>query len=337
MSDSIVVQSSGRLHMGFFDLHGGLGRKFGSIGLSLIEPGLVMSAHTAKSLNVTGEVNVPVPVLAKVTTIAQKLMAVLHIDESVELNISQHIPEHAGLGSGTQLALVVGSAISHLYNLNLSTVQLAELTGRGRRSGIGIAAFDYGGLLVDGGRVSSGSQASVPPLLARYNFPEDWSILLVFDANQAGVHGEQEKLAFNQLPVFSENLSAHLCRHVLMQALPAIVERDLTAFGQSIQVLQQHVGDHFAPVQGGRYASKLVGEVLQYLEKTGVDCFGQSSWGPTGFAIFENRHIAEKHLQQLKATFTDQALSWQITGACNHGAALTSKNQLNTYLIHHHI
>jgi len=322
MAASITVRTSGRLHMGFFDLHGGLGRKFGSIGLSLAEPGLVMSAHVAKSLNVTGGATVPASVIAKSSAIAQQLISALHLGGAVELNISQHIPEHAGLGSGTQLALAVGTAISRLYNLNLSTAQIAELTHRGRRSGIGIAAFDYGGLLVDGGRVSAGGAVSVPPLLARYNFPEDWSILLIFDTNQPGIHGEQEKLAFNQLPVFSENLAAHLCRHVLMQALPAIVERDLTAFGQSIQVLQKYVGDYFAPIQGGRYASKLVGEVLQYLEKSGVACFGQSSWGPTGFAIFENSHVAEKHLQQLKMTFTDVALSWMICSACNHGAEL---------------
>lgn len=326
MTDSIKVRSNGRLHMGFFDLHGGLGRKFGSIGLSLAEPSLVLDAHVANSLNVTGGATVPASVIAKSSVIAQQLISALHLDGSVELNISQHIPEHAGLGSGTQLALAIGTAISHLYHLDLSAAKIAELTLRGKRSGIGIAAFDQGGLLVDGGRVSAGQAAGVPPLLARYNFPEEWSILLIFYAKQPGIHGEQEKLAFNQLPVFSEDLAAHLCRQVLMQALPAIVERDLTAFGQSIQVLQKHVGDYFAPIQGGRYASKSVGEVLHYLEEAGVACFGQSSWGPTGFAIFENSHTAEKYLQQLKTKFTDEALSWQISRACNHGAELTFRN-----------
>jgi len=105
-----------------------------------------------------------------------------------------------------------------------------------------------------------------------------------------------------------------------MQAMPAIVERDLAAFGQSIQVLQQHVGDYFAPVQGGRYASKLVEGVLNHLQQTGVACFGQSSWGPTGFAIFENSNVTENHLQQLKTRFNNQALSWKICKASNQGA-----------------
>lgn len=324
MTVSIHVRCSGRLHMGFFDLHGGLGRKFGSIGLSLAEPALQVEAQVSKQLNVTGDVSIPGTVLAKASAIAQQLVTRLNLDGALDLHISQHIPEHAGLGSGTQIALAVGSAISNLYQLDLNARKIAELSGRGRRSGIGIAAFDQGGLLIDGGRGTAADAHAVPPLLVRYHFPEEWTILLIFDATQPGIHGEQEKLGFNQLPVFSENLAAHLCRHVLMQAMPAIVERDLTAFGHAIQVLQQHVGDYFAPVQGGRYASKLVADVLHYLQQAGVACFGQSSWGPTGFAIFENSSLAEQYAQQLKTKFTDPALSWKICKASNQGADISA-------------
>ncbi len=322
MTTNLKVKTSGRLHMGFFDLHGGLGRKFGSIGLSLNAPNLVIEAQLAETLKVSGAASIPVAVVSKATLILQQLVNNLNLPDAVTLNIEQAIPEHAGLGSGTQLALAVGAAVNRLYKLNLTTTQIAKLTGRGGRSGIGIAAFDTGGLIIDGGRVLAATNTSIPPLLVRYKFPEDWSILLIFDASQPGVHGEQEKKAFNQLPIFPENLAALLCRHVLMQAMPAIAERDLTAFGQSIQVLQKHVGDYFSPVQGGRYASALVGSVLEYLQQTGVVCFGQSSWGPTGFAIFENSEVAQNYLQQLKIKYLGQALTWQICSACNHGAEL---------------
>jgi beta-RFAP synthase len=233
------------------------------------------------------------------------------------------LPEHAGLGSGTQLALAIGAAISHLFQLNLSTKELAVLSGRGQRSGIGIAAFDHGGLLIDGGRRMEADSQGIPPLLARYDFPEDWRILLVLDKQLAGVHGEHERAAFEQLPPFSESLAAHLCRHVLMQAMPALLERDLYAFGQAIQVLQSHVGDYFAPVQGGRYASAEVAAVLQYLSASGVACFGQSSWGPTGFAVFADAASAEGHLSQLKTKFAQCGLSWIICSGYNRGAQLS--------------
>lgn len=321
----VLIKSTARLHMGFFDLHGGLGRKFGSIGLSLATPSIELSARFSDKLHVTGAASA----IDKVSTIAQQLITRLNIKGSVSLDIGQHIPEHAGLGSGTQSALAVGTVISRLYNLDLSTAKIAELTGRGGRSGIGIAAFDHGGLLIDGGRASGLSASSstltsskVPPLLARYDFPEDWRILLILDANQPGIHGEVEREAFNKLPEFPENLAAHLCRYVLMQAMPALVEHDLTAFGFAIQELQSHVGDYFAPAQGGRYASLQVGAILQYLQSMGVACFGQSSWGPTGFAVFENEVEAEKHLQQLRMTFLDSNLTWKICRARNTGAEL---------------
>jgi beta-ribofuranosylaminobenzene 5'-phosphate synthase len=314
----ISIHSTARLHMGFFDLHGGLGRKFGSIGLSLTAPSIELSATRADELLVTGLAS------DRAERIAKKIITELNLSSAVNLDVKQNIPGHAGLGSGTQFALAIGTAISKLYGLNLTTPQIAELTGRGDRSGIGIAAFDLGGLLIDGGRVSNHLQSlanhKVPPLLARYDFPEAWRILLILDNKQAGIHGEEELAAFKTLPVFPENLAAHLCRSVLMQGMPAIVERDLTAFGRCIRELQMHVGDYFALAQGGRYASQQVSAVLQHLEKSGVACFGQSSWGPTGFAVFENSELAHKHMLELKMTFTESNLTFMICSANNRGA-----------------
>jgi beta-RFAP synthase len=322
----VTVASTARLHMGFFDLHGGLGRKFGGIGLSLSAPKQVITAKLSDTLQISGASR------SRASLIAEQCISILNLKGSVSLNIEQHIPEHAGLGSGTQLALAIGSAINQLYHLNLSTAQIAELTGRGGRSGIGIAAFDYGGLLIDGGRLSgqtsskktvtANKAANIPPLLARYDFPENWRILLIMDANQSGIHGEAEREAFNQLPMFSENLAAYLCRYVLMQAMPALVEHDLTAFGGAIQALQSHVGDYFSPAQGGRYASKQIGAVLQHLDEMGVACYGQSSWGPTGFAVFESDELAHKYMLELKMTFTAPNLTWQICSANNKGSTV---------------
>jgi len=322
----IAVQTSARLHMGFFDLHGGLGRKFGGIGLALNAPQLELIASFSDEplkVTVSGDhvASSNLAVLAKVKNISQQIIDQCSIKGNLNLHLEHHIAEHAGLGSGTQLALAVGTAISRLYQLNLSPMQIAKITGRGARSGIGIAAFSYGGVLIDGGRATGKVETSkLPPLLARYDFPSQWRVLLILDATLPGVHGEEEVLAFNQLPEFSANLAAHLCRHVLMQAMPALAENDLSAFGESIQELQAHVGDYFAPAQGGRYASPLVENVLMHLKHAGVKCFGQSSWGPTGFAVFENEVDAEKHLQQLRAKFTSTNLSWMVCSARNHSA-----------------
>jgi len=307
---SVNVITSSRLHLGFFDLNGGLGRKFGSIGLSLQAPVTSLSISPSKTFTADGEG------AERAIKIAQQVARHLNVDAGLHIHLDQVIPEHSGLGSGTQLSLAVGMAMNALYQRNLSVNEVAVLTQRGTRSGIGLGTFSTGGLIVDGGRASN---SPVPPVIARAEFPEDWPILLIFDKGHSGVYGTQELAAFQNLPHFPEASAALLCRKVLMQALPAIAERDLSAFGQAIQTLQAVTGDYFAPAQGGgRYTSPLVAKVLSQLQVNGVHCFGQSSWGPTGFAIFENQLEAETQLNQLNATFGhEQTLQFLLTKANN--------------------
>jgi beta-RFAP synthase len=283
--------------MGFFDLNGNLGRRYGSIGLSLDQPATELHAWRADELGAEG------PGASRALEIARRLIAALQLKGGMHLVVQRAIPEHAGLGSGTQLSLAVGLALSRLHGLDLDVQQVAQLTDRGTRSGIGLGAFASGGVIVDGGR---GPHTLVPPVLARTAFPEDWRIVLIFDDAHTGVHGAEEIAAFRNLPEFPAETAAHLCRCVLMQALPALVERDLSAFGAAIRELQQATGDHFAPAQGGRYASKRVTAVLQWLAERGVECYGQSSWGPTGFALFANEADAQASLEALRTRFADE-------------------------------
>ena len=312
---SVNVTTSSRLHLGFFDLNGGLGRKFGSIGLSLQAPVTSLSISPSKTFTAEGEG------AERAIKIAQQVARHLNVDGGVHIHLDQVIPEHSGLGSGTQLSLAVGMAMNALYQRNLNVNEVAVLTQRGTRSGIGLGTFSTGGLIVDGGRAS---KSPVPPVIARAEFPEDWPILLIFDKGHSGVYGTQELSAFQNLPLFPEASAALLCRQVLMQALPAIAERDLPAFGQAIQALQAVTGDYFAPAKGGgRYTSSLLANVLSQLQANGVHCFGQSSWGPTGFAVFENQLEAETQLNQLNASFGhEQTLQFLLTKANNQSSQI---------------
>lgn len=307
---SISVTTSSRLHMGFFDLNGGLGRRFGSIGLALQAPTTALIVSPAKEISASGDG------ANRAIKIAQLLFQALNLDAGIHIQLKQNIPEHSGLGSGTQLSLAIGLSLSKLYGLDLTVNDIAVLTKRGARSGIGLGTFAQGGLIVDGGRTL---QSAIPPVIAHADFPQDWPILLIFDRSHQGVHGDQEIAAFQNLPPFPAEASAILCRHVLMQALPAIAERDLKAFGEAIQALQTMTGDYFAPAQGGaRYTSPLVAAALQHLQSNGVHCFGQSSWGPTGFAVFENETLATQHLQQLTTRFEGNPdLQFMLTKANN--------------------
>jgi beta-ribofuranosylaminobenzene 5'-phosphate synthase len=318
---TIQVLTSARLHMGFFDLHGGMGRRFGSLGVSLQAPQLRLSLRRAEQSSARGED------AERALAIAQKLLAHIHLPQdylpqAVALEVQQAIPAHAGLGSGTQMALAVGSAINQAFNLNMSLADIAHLTQRAARSGIGLGTFAYGGLIVDGGR---SEQTVVPPVISHMAFP-DWPILLILQTDHQGVHGAEELKAFDTLPEFSADDAQRLCREVLMRALPAIHEKDLSAFATAVQTLQAICGDYFAPAQGGgRYASPLVTDALHFLKQQGVACFGQSSWGPTGFAVLPDEATAQRLCALAQQHFAGSGLQWLVTKACNHPAQILER------------
>src|SRR5690606_12370632 len=138
----------------------------------------------------------------------------------VAIRVEEAIPPHAGLGSGTQLALAIGAGLVRLYGLDLGARAIAALTERGARSGIGVGTFEQGGFVLDGGRDPSGG---TPPVLLRTEFPHAWRFILVLDAQASGLHGVDEQEAFARLPPFPAERAAHLCRLVLMRLLPALV------------------------------------------------------------------------------------------------------------------
>lgn len=292
-SDSFVhVTAPARLHMGFLDPSGGLGRRFGSLGLALDQPATRLRIARAPAFLVTG------PQADRAQRYAQEMIGRLNLPGGVAIRIQECIPAHSGLGSGTQMALAVGTALAHLYELNMSAHDIAHLLQRGARSGIGIGAFEQGGLLLDGGR---GARSQPPPLVARAPFPEPWRVLLVLERNRRGVAGDRERRAFDGLAEFPSSAAGELCRLVLMQVLPAMVEADIRAFGAAVTQIQRRVGDYFAPVQGGRYTSSAVSEVLSWCERERVYGIGQSSWGPTGFGFCESEAQAEAVRNQLAA------------------------------------
>jgi beta-RFAP synthase len=278
--------------MGFLDLGGSLGRKFGSIGVGIDEIATRLCLEPAARLEVTG------PDAARARRAAQTMASNVGHELPARIYVEAAIPHHAGLGSGTQLALAIGLGLSRLHGLGFEPGDIAAMIGRGARSGIGIAVFEQGGLVVDAGR---GDRTRIPPVIARLAMPPDWRFIIVLDQNDEGLHGVQEVEAFKSLPVFPAEEAARLCHLLLMRGLPAVLEKDIHAFGAVIAELQASVGDHFAPVQGGRFTSPRVRAALEFLADHGAVGIGQSSWGPTGFCLVESPAMAERLRQAVTA------------------------------------
>jgi len=297
--------------MGFIDLSGSLGRNFGSIGVALNEISTRISVSYSHQLTILGDSS------ERAEKCVKSLCNELNVSDQLQIDIECAIPEHVGLGSGTQMSLAVGTALNAFYDLGLSVRDIAKLTARGKRSGIGIGVFEQGGLVVDGGRAKD---TITPPVISHIDIPESWRFILVFDKRGQGLHGEQEIQAFKELPPFPQQEASRLCYLLMMQGLPAVAEQNITLFGDVITQLQQSVGEHFSSVQGGIYTSDEVAEVMQWLQQQGAVGLGQTSWGPTGFCAVDSASQADFLISELHSQFAHlNHLSFVATSARNSG------------------
>jgi beta-ribofuranosylaminobenzene 5'-phosphate synthase len=311
-TNTIDVFAPARLHLGFLDLDGMLGRRFGSIGLTLDGIGT--------RIRLTDDAASEAPPPGRAQDLLAALTRRLDAGDRWRLSIAETIPEHVGLGSGTQLGLAIAAALGTALGRRSDARSLAPLVERGARSGIGIGAFDLGGFLVDGGK---GTGEAPAPIVARAEFPADWRIVLIFDAARRGLSGEAERQAFRDLPPFPEEAAAHLCHLALLRLLPGLAEQDFAAVAASVGEINACIGDHFAPAQGGRYASAPVGEIIAFLTTAGFTGVGQSSWGPTGFVLVEDAAGARRLYDQLTNRFAgNSALSFRVCSGRNRGAEI---------------
>lgn len=310
----VTVTIPARLHLGFLDLNGSLGRRFGSIGLAVSGLYTRIAFHRASKNRVSG------PECERVMIHVEKMVQRLALGGGHDVNVLDVVPAHAGLGSGTQLALAVAAGVRRLHDLPSDIEGDAIHLGRGARSGVGIGLFRRGGLVVDGG--SAGKEIPAP-IVSHIAFPDNWRIIVVLDPVRHGIHGVEEAAAFGRLPAFPDGDAARLCRLVLMKALPAIAEHDIVNFGSAIKELQARLGDYFAAAQGGaRFTSPEVAAVLAVLDGEGAFGIGQSSWGPTGFAFAATRQEADRLAEMARRHPRAQGLDIRVCAGFNRAAEI---------------
>lgn len=292
MAKSIWVEAPARLHLGMFDLNGDLGRRFGGIGVAITQPSLLIEVQEAAEPNASG------PCAEQAAAFAQRFILAHGLAGGASIRVYQAIPQHVGMGSGTQLGLAVARALAELYGLPADPAALAAAAGRARRSAIGTWAFGQGGFIVEGGRRTD--REAPAPLLARYPMPEDWHCVVVVPAVAAGLSGEREVAAFGELAPPPPELVGQITRLALMLLLPALVEGDIESFGRALTDIQRLVGDCFSPAQGGRFANTRSAELIEALLEWGAAGAGQSSWGPAVYGFV----AGERQGQELAARAT---------------------------------
>lgn len=309
------VVTGSRLHFGLFHVpvdglthwpDGTPVRKFGGVGVMVNVPEIVVRVERAEEWEAVG------PLAERALAFARR---VSDSRVSFRVEVERCPPEHVGLGVGTQLGMAVGTAVATELRKSLTARDVATLVGRGERSGIGVHGFAHGGLIVDGGK-SDGTAVGLP--LARLAWPTEWPIVLARPRVTPGCHGDRERAAFarSRSPAAALRTAERLTRLGLLGLVPALIERDFVAFASAVYEFNRAAGEPFAADQGGVYASAEVDALISRIRTLGVDGCGQSSWGPTVFAVCRDPDQAAFLAENLSDS-TDVT----ITTGKNDGAA----------------
>jgi len=287
------ITTPSRLHIALIDLNGALGRIDGGIGLALDTPSIIVSAEKADEIVVEGN-----STLQERVKKSAELVARGH--GGIRIVIEEDYPSHVGLGSGTQASLAAGMAVNMLYDMGLSVLDIARIVRRGGTSGIGVTAFEQGGLILDGGhrfdekggfKPSSASSAPPPPVLMRHEFP-DWDIVLAFPALKGAFSTREVSIFQKECPIPLEEVQA-VSHTILIELLPALLEENLETFGSAINRLQG-TGFKRREIELQPTARTLMDVML----RSGAAGAGMSSFGPLVYGITDSPHEVQEAVKE---------------------------------------
>jgi len=319
---TVRVSTGARLHVGFCNLSLAHERLYGSLGLALDEPRVEVTADPAETVVCEHD--------------AAREFAAAAVDElgvdGAEVTVEAELPRHAGLGSGTQLALAVLAAVARVHDRDPAVRARAPALGRGGRSGVGVATFESGGFVLDGGhpttrftteRPERGSW-DVPPTVARHDVPADWRFVLVIPETEPGPSDDAEDRQMrNVVESAAPDVADCVGGVVLRRVLPAVAEGDHERFGAAVEAVGRLNGSWYADAQGGVYRPP-VGELVDALSADpAVAGAGQSSWGPTTYGVTDaDRAEAAAAAGRGALDDADVDGTVRVVGGRNRGAAV---------------
>lgn len=314
----VHVSTPSRLHFGLLRLHERDGRSFGGLGMMVERPRVELDISAADEWAVSG------PSAKRAAVFAERAFATLGLTErpsALRVRVASIVPQHRGLGGGTQLALAIAAGVRELAGRPPgAAAELAATVGRGLRSAVGSHGFIHGGLLWERGRTTEGRLAE---LSARVAMPPPWRVVLVAPPQGCGLSGPSERAAFDRLPPVPTDVTRRLETLAEDQILPAARAAELDAFGEGVYQYGRLSGESFACVQGGPYASAEIAACVAAIRARGVRAVGQSSWGPTVFAVTADAAAASELVVALQQDVRWSSYEIEITAPDNRGAVIT--------------
>lgn len=328
----MIIETPSRLHLTLIDLNGSIGRIDGGVGLTIEEPKLILEAKSQdegtqiffKESQYLSE-ELMRDYREKIESTVRKISDFLKIDSGFKFEVKKAYPAHSGLGSGTQLSLAAAKLLLNINHHDMNAFQIAKIVGRGGTSGIGVIAFDQGGFIIDGGHKvdekpdflpSSASNASPAPLITRYDFPQDWNIILAIPDVPAGASGQKEVNIFQKycpIPLTEVQQLSHI---LLMKMMPSVVEKDLDSFGSAVNEIQ-NIGFKKIEVE---FQDPVIDKLIENMGDAGAAGVGMSSFGPTVYALTDTNTKDISKIAQSTMEEVDGKVI--VTKAKNNGAII---------------
>ncbi len=347
------VTAPARLHFGLMQIDPTQPHCYGGLGLMLDAPALQIYLEESSSFAVTVSATNQTAtsrraIIEKVTESWRHCVRFFpeFNPDGYCLQVAQCPRLHSGLGTGTQLACSIASlvvaheSVRHTSNLprRLTASQLwndfhisssefpinhhglpsahdklAEISGRGKRSHIGLEGFLKGGWIFDEGKCTKQSSMleaqSCQRKVHHLSFPEQWQVLLVTSDGVEGLSGAQEQASFDRSERSGSSIPTQMYDLAIERILPAIQRGASEDFKQSIQAYNKLAGKLFTNNDAALPSNQFINDVSEVLYQHRAISFGQSSWGPTMWLVMTQEEIDSSTNDRLSSAFAKAGIN----------------------------
>ncbi len=312
----LQIRTGARLHFGLILSASGADHHFAGVGLMVDNPGwhLQISIATAADSLAADE-----PTSTRMKSLLRNIRAVHSHVPSLQISVREALPPHAGLGSGTQLALATVAGVLELCRpvTPVTRDQIIALSGRAERSAIGSAGFFSGGFLVDHG------ESAAEPRVESLPVPSHWRFVLLRPERRQGLSGQAERKWFGSRPQMPEQLVQQLTLLARQQLCDSLQERTFERWSEALQNYGDLAGEFYAKFQGHIFADPAVRTAAARLREQGVRGIAQSSWGPGVCIPASDSEHADWIIRQLPSEVAGIRLLHEVVSPLNSGASIS--------------
>ena len=289
MTTAVTVRTPCRLHFGMFSFGYACRAQFGGVGVMVEPPSVDVRISPARRFTARGSVTQR----QRAQHIVARLAIRWGLRSSPACEIVVSSPrEHTGLGVGTQLSLSIATGLRRFLKLGGTLSRRVGGGGRARGSIRGRHTWFSAWWIsrrcwqeIHRRAWQTGRGAALP---------DEWRFVLICPVGEQGLAGEGELSAFERLPPVSDEITRELWAITTGQMLPALANGDCGAFGEAVFQFGRRAGECFSAVQGGPFASDAIARLVAWIREFGVTGVGQSSWGPTIYAITSGDEDAQR-------------------------------------------